>query len=1280
MVHRYTPYNNHIRNFVVESESDITGGLQEPTYVSFHILFDFHTSGTDDILTESAIRNGYDSTNDLMVDGLLLHKGVPYSAEKVLENHANHLQYLRDFKDLLNLLQREAPWEFQDVENLQSLWIENHHSQDNFDPTRHYGKEIIIECLEDRGWKMHMLADLYRNLSFDSRWQTQLLNINSRRFSCKIIIHELREFNSISSSISKSVSKTGSPFNNPDYGKVSAFNKNKIFNNSQSAGSSVTPSVSLNSDSNIVFTGSRLDEDSDTKSAINLESDIMANPFGSASGNTFMNTVLSSVANQAASAVSATAQNALVNVGAAASQRIAASIQNPVLKNISEKAVGLAQTGLSGLIDSKLNPNNAGNIFGEITKGLGSTALNNAFGGQRNGGVSLVEETSINGDGTVIINNRNNGQSVINQLLVFELKNCEFIFDDLDLATSISVKSDKVKQQKKFKFKIRIGRVHQTSLYGVYGINTQDVHKLKDDGSEILVTDPVKSYPIYDGPEGGRFSLMHEKIFPENQTLILDRSTKQDRKNLDSNFLISAAEGLVMEAASSLATVLISKPLSKISDSLLDLDIGITKEQVVIAELDHKLEEAEPDISPISNSKNISSEKENLVDLAHKLSHEYVEIDLSHELTHEIGTTDLNHTLTHEYTDVDLSHELSHEYTDVDLDHELSHEIGTTDLDHTLTHEYTDVDLSHELSHEIGTVDLDHTLTHEYTDVDLSHELSHEIGTVDLDHTLTHEYTDVDLSHELSHEYTDVDLDHELSHEIGTTDLDHTLTHEYTDVDLSHELTHEIGTIDLDHSLSHEYTDVDLSHSLSHEIGTVDLDHSLSHEYTDVDLSHSLLHEIGTVDLDGIITGPGLNRIDLKSEPILRNDITDNQPSLDNLLDIPEVNSDLKLDGDLNGLLQSELPSIKLDHTLSSELNKIGLEHTLSVEESEKVDLKNSLNFDGTQKVDLDLVLNIPTLNRDLKNSDLVLPELEKLNMTNSNLVPELEKVKMENTLIFEGIENTSIKNSELDKPNKDSVKLNNDNLIPELVKTNLNNSLDSENNTQSTNLDNSISSEGLNKNSLENNLLMSEISSINFEQDILPTPLSNSDNLEKDNFLESINTNMSTSLSNILNIESPDVVSLQGNLMGTLNNSPSLESNTIISRPEKIELQGNLQKAQFSNIDIKNSTDKPSIETPNLSNSLNTNVINSTGLENSLISESIGKTSYEAKLEMLKNRIELTDRNSNLSRSELNTNNSLDNSIEPLFNPSSLSKPSEPAITATDYKQPYSILDKIQK
>ena len=1173
MINKYTPYNNHKRNFVVESDSDITGGIQGPTYVAFHILFDFVLEPPD----ESALVNGYDAINDLMIDGLLLDPSskFPYAAETILGNNQNHLVYLRDFKKLLKIIQYESPWQFQDIENIKQLWIESQNGE-QFDPSRHFGKDIVIECLEDRDWKMHLLADLYRNLSYDYRWQTELLNVNSRRFSCKIIIHELREFNSISSTVQKSIKNSGSPFNSPDYVKYSTFNRTKSYNDNNEV-PQITPTVTLNSIPNTTFTGANSANPSDARQAIDMEAGVMSNPFGSPSGNTFMNTLVSQVARQATSAVNRAGQNALTNLGAAAQQRISSSIQNPALRNLTEKAVNLAQNGLSNVIDSQLNPDTAGNIFGQITQGLNSSALQNAFGGGRFGGSVILEPKSLTDSDVITIKNKSNGKTEINQLMIFELKNCEFIFDDLELADQLSVKSEKIKEAKKFKFKIRVGRVHQTSLYGVYSINVQDVHELDGDSKEKITTlkdenlaDDLVPYELYTSE---KYDILHKRIFPVNQQLTQDRSTKAERKNLDSNFLISAVEGLVLEGASSLVNVLVSEPLSGLSDSLLDLDIGISKENIFEAKLDHQLVNAEPNLTPIDNEKSIFKEDSNIIDLQNEL--------------------------TSEYNDVDLGHELTSEYNDVDLGHEL---------------------------------------THEYKEVDLGHELTSEYNDVNLDHSLSHEYNDVNLDHSLSHEYNDVNLDH---------------------------------------SLSHEYNDVNLDHSLSHEYNDVNLDHSLSHEYNGVNLDHSLSHEINTLDLDNIISRPELGSIDLSSDG-MTNDIQgiSDSISLDNNLDIEEINSDLSVGGNLDGLLQSELSSINLEHTLLSEIGELNLENLITPVELEGINLNNTLNSDGTERINLDEVLIIPELNSNLTNTALETPKKETLDVSNINLIPELEDLNLENTITSERNDRPNLENQLSPATLTDSSKLENSNFITRVDTANSPN--------------------------LSNEIFLSEITTPNFDSDIsgftnlskdlsnseLSTPPSNS--LNFDSKIEtpniSLNTNLQNSiesnnsntlnLNNELDVQLPNSPSFKGNLENSSLSKPSLENESIISRPEKIELQSNLQRAQLTNIDVTNETITPSVSGINLDNSINSSSVQNANTEHSISKAEVQKTGYEAKLEMLRNRTELNTRDVEISKSELTSNSSLENSIEPTYSPKNVSKPTEGAVDPVKYRQPYNILN----
>ena len=164
--------------------------------------------------------------------------------------------------------------------------------------------------------------------------------------------------------------------------------------------------------------------------------------------------------------------------------------------------------------------------------------------------------------------------------------------------------------------------------------------------------------------------------------------------------------------------------------------------------------------------------------------------------------------------------------------------------------------------------------------------------------------------------------------------------------------------------------------------------------------------------------------------------------------------------------------------------------------------------------------------------------------------------------------------------------------------------------------------------------------------------------------------------LNNELDVQLPNSPSFKGNLENSSLSKPSLENESIISRPEKIELQSNLQRAQLTNIDVTNETITPSVSGANLDNSINPSSVQNANTEHSISKAEVQKTGYEAKLEMLRNRTELNTRDVEISKSELTSNSSLENSIEPTYSPKNVSKPTEGAVDPVKYRQPYNILN----
>ena len=107
---------------------------------------------------------------------------------------------LKQFKTLLQNINRDSPWFFQSIENLDELAVVaredyNAASPDSFSAQRTAGKVLTINCLESLNLRISALADLYRTATFDAEYMRELLPRNLRYFKMFIFVTDIRNFN-----------------------------------------------------------------------------------------------------------------------------------------------------------------------------------------------------------------------------------------------------------------------------------------------------------------------------------------------------------------------------------------------------------------------------------------------------------------------------------------------------------------------------------------------------------------------------------------------------------------------------------------------------------------------------------------------------------------------------------------------------------------------------------------------------------------------------------------------------------------------------------------------------------------------------------------------------------------------------------------------------------------------------------------------------------------------------------------------------------------------------
>ena len=107
---------------------------------------------------------------------------------------------LRQFKVLLQNINKNSPWFFQSISGLDKLITVargdyNAAEDDGFNPQRTEGKYIDVNCLESFNLRISALADLYREATFDYEYMRELLPRNLRYFKMFIFVTEIRNIN-----------------------------------------------------------------------------------------------------------------------------------------------------------------------------------------------------------------------------------------------------------------------------------------------------------------------------------------------------------------------------------------------------------------------------------------------------------------------------------------------------------------------------------------------------------------------------------------------------------------------------------------------------------------------------------------------------------------------------------------------------------------------------------------------------------------------------------------------------------------------------------------------------------------------------------------------------------------------------------------------------------------------------------------------------------------------------------------------------------------------------
>jgi len=148
---------------------------QDPTYLSFVLLFDFFDSENSPLLSKTA-----EQFLEKLADG------NEYYAEK--------LEALINFKQALATINNNMPWYWQGLEGLERL--------QKYDPTKNYwgGDDAILKIttLESINLTVAGLMHLYKKAVFDEQKWNWVLPVNLRKFRMWAYVTEIRTIKNMS--------------------------------------------------------------------------------------------------------------------------------------------------------------------------------------------------------------------------------------------------------------------------------------------------------------------------------------------------------------------------------------------------------------------------------------------------------------------------------------------------------------------------------------------------------------------------------------------------------------------------------------------------------------------------------------------------------------------------------------------------------------------------------------------------------------------------------------------------------------------------------------------------------------------------------------------------------------------------------------------------------------------------------------------------------------------------------------------------------------------------
>jgi hypothetical protein len=206
----FASYDQIVQNFHKGFKNTPQGETEDPTYLGFKFIFEFHPSHRDplDKMTHDALFAEADNPHGLE------------SAEEYLMNigYVEKAKMLRAFKQNLEYINNKTPYYFQSVEGVGDLWkVEK---GETFNSFRGKDKVLTINCLESIDMRITSLADMYRKATFDYVAMRELLPENLRHFTMVLQVAEMRKFHRIKSAVENVSTTDQGVIENPTNGTL----------------------------------------------------------------------------------------------------------------------------------------------------------------------------------------------------------------------------------------------------------------------------------------------------------------------------------------------------------------------------------------------------------------------------------------------------------------------------------------------------------------------------------------------------------------------------------------------------------------------------------------------------------------------------------------------------------------------------------------------------------------------------------------------------------------------------------------------------------------------------------------------------------------------------------------------------------------------------------------------------------------------------------------------------------------------------------------------------